>query len=61
MLDYLRRLLAHLRWADDRALEALRSSTDPPEQALEIYTHVLGAEGVWLSQSLWRNRLRAYS
>jgi len=50
MLDYLRRLVAHMRWADERVLEALRAVGDPPRKAVEIYAHVLGAEHVWLAR-----------
>jgi len=50
MLETLRRLLGHLRWADERALAALRAAKPLPAQALEIYAHVLGAESVWLAR-----------
>jgi uncharacterized damage-inducible protein DinB len=48
--DLLRRLFDHLRWADRRALEALRRAAGPPAQAVEIYAHVLGAEQIWLDR-----------
>ncbi len=50
MLDYLRRLFAHLRWADEQALKALQAASNPPQKAIDIYAHVLGAEHVWLSR-----------
>ncbi len=50
MLDYLRRVFAHMRWADERALEALRTAANPPQKAVEIYAHILGAEHVWLAR-----------
>lgn len=51
MLAHLHRLLAHLRWADERVLDALRSAAPaPPATALELYAHVLGAEHVWLAR-----------
>ena len=50
MLDYLRRLFAHMRWADERVLDALRSAGTPPQKAIEVYAHVLGAEHVWLAR-----------
>ena len=46
----LERLVAHLRWADDRTLAALRSATAPPPKALELYAHILGAEHVWVAR-----------
>ncbi len=50
MLDYIRRLFAHMRWADQCTLDALRSTPTPPRRAVEIYAHVLAAEHVWLSR-----------
>jgi uncharacterized damage-inducible protein DinB len=46
----LERLFAHLRWADSRTLAALRAAPAPPAKALEVYSHILGAEHVWLSR-----------
>ena len=51
MIDVLQRLYAHLRWADERALEALRAA--PGTQAapaLQLLGHILGAEQVWLAR-----------
>ena len=44
------RMIAHLEWADARALGALRAATTPVPKAFEIYAHVLGAEHTWLSR-----------
>lgn len=44
------RLIAHLAWADDRVLAALRSATDPDPTCLELFAHVLAAEHVWLAR-----------
>src|SRR6185503_21266810 len=49
MLSQLKRLFEHMRWADVRALESLRTGRIPPE-TLAIYGHVLGAEHVWLAR-----------
>lgn len=43
-------MFAHLRWADSRALAALRAAAAPPAQALELYAHILGAEHIWLAR-----------
>ena len=45
-------MFAHLRWADERTLTALRGAPPPADcaKALEIYGHVLGAEQVWLAR-----------
>ena len=50
----LRKLLEHLEWADARVLESLRAMSQPPQRALDLYAHVLGAEHVWLSRILRR-------
>src|SRR5262247_3933491 len=49
MSGYLKRLIQHLEWADAAALEALRSN-GTEARALTIYSHVLGAEAVWLAR-----------
>src|SRR3954470_8435705 len=49
MLAQLKRLFDHMRWADERALESLRTGKIPPE-TLATYGHVLGAEQVWLAR-----------
>lgn len=43
-------MIAHLEWADTRALESLRGATADVPKALEIYAHVLGAEHTWLAR-----------
>ena len=50
MMEEMRRLFAHARWADERALEALRGAPAPSAEALRVYAHVLGAEHTWLSR-----------
>jgi len=42
------RLLAHDRWANERALASLEAMADPPPQALELVAHLLGAEVSWV-------------
>ena len=46
----LRRLLAHVAWANQRALATLRAQATPTRQAVALLAHVLGAEHVWLSR-----------
>lgn len=50
MIGYVRKLIAHLDWADAAALEALRASPGSDGTALAVYAHVLGAEAVWLAR-----------
>ena len=45
-----RRLFAHLEWADRRTLDALRGAATPPPRALELFAHILGAEHNWLAR-----------
>lgn len=49
-MDHLAKLVAHLGWADERALASLQGTISPPAAALELFAHVLGAEHVWLSR-----------
>jgi len=48
--DHFARLVAHLEWADQRVLGALRAAPHAPAKALEIYAHILGSEHVWVSR-----------
>ena len=50
MSDHLRKLIEHLEWADSAALGALRASGTSDARPLTIYSHVLGAEAVWLAR-----------
>jgi uncharacterized damage-inducible protein DinB len=50
MLSQLQKLVEHLRWADAAALDALRTSPGSDVHALTIYSHILGAEAVWLAR-----------
>jgi len=50
MIEAIRHLIAHLRWADHKVLAALRSLPAPPGRALELYLHILGTEHVWLTR-----------
>lgn len=49
-MQHLSKLVAHLAWADDRVLAALRSATAPDPSCLEVFAHVLAAEHVWLAR-----------
>ena len=50
MLETLRALVAHLRWADERTITGMRSLPSPHPQALRWMAHVLGSEHMWLSR-----------
>jgi uncharacterized damage-inducible protein DinB len=50
MKDHFTRLFQHLAWADARVLESLRSAQNPQKRGLELYSHILGSEHVWLSR-----------
>jgi uncharacterized damage-inducible protein DinB len=49
MISHLTPLFEHMAWADARVLASLRDAPDS-ERALTLYSHVLGAEHVWLSR-----------
>ena len=50
MLETLRRLWAHVAWADLRLLEAIESAAVTPAEAVREYAHILGADAVWLGR-----------
>lgn len=50
MKDHFTRLYKHVEWADTRVLESLRSAQHPQKRGLELYSHILGSEHVWLSR-----------
>jgi uncharacterized damage-inducible protein DinB len=50
MKEHFTRLFQHLEWADTRVLESLRSAQNPQKRGLELYSHILGSEHVWLSR-----------
>ena len=49
-----RRMAQHNAWADVLLLDALTAQSPPPALAWREYTHVLGAETVWLDRLLRR-------
>lgn len=50
MLDAIRRLWAHVVWADLRLLDALEAGSPVPAAAVREYAHILGADAVWLGR-----------
>jgi uncharacterized damage-inducible protein DinB len=50
MKDHFTRLFQHVEWADARVLESLRAAQHPQRRSLELYSHILGSEHVWLSR-----------
>jgi uncharacterized damage-inducible protein DinB len=50
MKDHFTMLFKHVEWADARVLESLRSAQNPQRRSLELYSHILGSEHVWLSR-----------
>ena len=49
-MDHLRRLIDHLEWADERVLGSLRDCRTPLPAAINLYSHVLGAEHAWITR-----------
>ena len=59
MIEAVRRLWEHARWADSKLLEVLRTHADRAPQALHEYAHILGVEEVWLARIERRSRRAA--
>lgn len=51
-MSLLPRMYRHLAWADERTLQSLRDMTNPPAQAVDLFSHIIGAEHEWLSRIL---------
>jgi uncharacterized damage-inducible protein DinB len=49
LTDSIRRLWAHMKWADELILQALRSAGNN-DNAWREYAHILAAEETWLSR-----------
>ena len=50
MKDHFRKLYEHVAWADARVLQSLRTAHAVLKRDLDLYSHILGAEHVWLSR-----------
>jgi len=50
MSEGLVRLIEHLAWADGEIIQSLKERAAPPPRALQIISHVIAAEKVWLSR-----------
>ncbi len=48
--DSLRRQFVYDAWANQEVLQAIRSSTAARERALQLMSHILAAERVWLER-----------
>lgn len=46
----LHRLIDHLIWADNRVIESLATLSSPDPELLKNFSHVLGAEAVWIGR-----------
>lgn len=50
MKTLLRRLLGHMRWADERTVASLRSLGEPPEVAVRTFAHLATTECIHLAR-----------
>ena len=50
MSNALRKLIAHLVWADKAVLDSLHASPGGDARSLTLYAHVVAAEAVWLAR-----------
>ena len=49
-LHHLEKLFEHMWWADAEVLHGMDSQPNVPQEALELYGHIVGAELVWLAR-----------
>ena len=50
MRQHFRKLFEHVAWADRRVLQSLRGAHSVLKRDLDLYSHILGSEHVWLSR-----------
>jgi uncharacterized damage-inducible protein DinB len=50
MKHHFTKLYEHLAWADARVLQSLRTAHTVLKRDLDLYSHILGSEHVWLSR-----------
>ncbi len=50
MKNHFRKLYKHMAWADARVLQSLRKAHAVLKKDLDLYSHILGSEHVWLSR-----------
>ncbi len=50
LADYLRRQFAYDAWANQEVLKAIRTNTSENARSLQLMSHILAAERVWLER-----------
>jgi uncharacterized damage-inducible protein DinB len=50
MASHISRLFEHVWWADDLCGRSLAAMDDPPEDLVDLYAHVVGAEMIWMDR-----------
>ena len=50
MAALLPQMYRHMAWADQRTMQSLRDMTNPPAQAVDLFSHIVAAEHEWLSR-----------
>ncbi len=50
MKEYFKQLFEHEHWANLKVLETLISTNEPPQRAIEIFSHTIAAQRIWLDR-----------
>ena len=59
MLEHLRRLFQYDDWANREVLAALQASGSPPVRSIQLLSHILSAERLWLERLLQQKQSTA--
>lgn len=50
MKAYFKQLFEHEHWANLKVLETLIATKEPPQRAIEIFSHTIAAQRIWLDR-----------
>lgn len=50
MKAYFKQIFEHEHWANLKVLESIISASETPERAIEIFSHIIAAQRIWLDR-----------
>lgn len=56
MNQYYKNLFEHEYWANLKVLESIIHSSTPPQRAIEIFSHIIAAQRIWLDRIMAKKK-----